>query len=117
MVSPVRFAETILLIIGGQGKTKKLGEPKQMNAYIDAYAYKNPDMKILEIGAGTGGATFLVLDTLIHQGEQEAGAPRFGHYEFTDISAAFFEKAKDLFKAHADRMSFRVLHIEADPLK
>ena len=79
-----------------------------MNAYIDAYAHKNPDMKVLEIGAGTGCATFLVFDTLIHHGEQEAGGPKFGHYEFTDISAAFFEGAKDLFKARADRMSFRV---------
>lgn len=90
---------------------------EKMNAYIDAFAHKNPDMDILEVGAGTGGATLPVLDTLTHHGEHEAGAPRFAHYEFTDISAGFFEKAKDLFKAQAGRMSFRVLDVEMDPIK
>ena len=84
---------------------------------IDAFAHKNPAMKILEIGAGTGGATLSVLDTLTNHGEQEIGAPRFARYDFTDISAGFFEKANDLFKAQADRMSFRVLDVKMDPIK
>lgn len=112
----VLFKDKLVENIYRYGIGAEIGYEK-MNAYIDAFAHKNPDMNILEIGAGTGGATLPVLDTLAHHGEQEAGAPRFAHYAFTDISAGFFEKAKDLFKAQADRMSFRVLDIETDPIK
>lgn len=49
--------------------------------------------------------------------EQEAGAPQFDHHNFIDISAAFNENAKDLCKAQAERMSFRVLNVETDPIE
>ena len=48
-----------------------------MNACITAFAYNNPDMKILEMGAGTGGATVPLIDTPKLHGEQEVGAARF----------------------------------------
>lgn len=81
--------------------------------YIDTMAHKNPGLKILEIGAGTGGATGYIMDTLTHHGEHEAGAPRFAHYVYTDISPRFFEHAKDKFKN--SRMAFKVLDIGKDP--
>ena len=112
----ILFKDQLVENIYRYGIGAEIGYEK-MNTYIDAFAHKNPDMKILEIGAGTGGATLPVIDILTHHGEQEAGAPRFAHYDFTDISAGFFEKAKDLFKAQADRMSFRVLDVETDPIK
>lgn len=34
-------------------------------AYLDALAHKNPEMRILEIRAGTGGATKPMLETLV----------------------------------------------------
>lgn len=87
----------------------------KLAGYLDALVHKNPDMKILEVGAGTGGATSPVFDTLMHHGEGEAGAARFSTYDFTDISPSFFEKAKETFHASADRMNFRTLNIEKDP--
>ena len=81
--------------------------------YIDAMAHKNPGLKVLEIGAGTGGATGYIMDTLTHHGEHEAGAPRFAEYVYTDISPSFFEHAKDRFKN--SRMTFKVLDIEKNP--
>ena len=112
----ILFKDKLVENIYRYGIGAEIGYEK-MKAFIDAFAHKNPDMNVLEIGAGTGGATLPVLDTLTHHGEHEAGAPRFAHYEFTDISAGFFERAKDLFKSQADRMSFRVLDIETDPVK
>ncbi len=112
----VLFEDKLVENIYRHGLGAEIGYEK-MNTYIDTFAHKNPDMNILEIGAGTGGATLPVLKTLTHHGEQEVGAPRFAHYAFTDISAGFFEKAKDLFKAHVDRMSFRVFDVEEDPVK
>ncbi|KAG7103603.1 Highly reducing polyketide synthase alt5 like protein [Verticillium longisporum] len=83
---------------------------RRMVSYIDAMAHKNPAMRILEIGAGTGGATRPILECLTTH-----GIPRFSHYTFTDISIGFFEKARDMFDKDAGgRMSFRALNVEAD---
>ncbi|KAL8650013.1 MAG: hypothetical protein Q9210_004076, partial [Variospora velana] len=84
--------------------------------YLDTLAYKNPSMKILEIGAGIGGATLPILDVLKHHGDKEAGWPRFAEYDFTDVSPAFFEAAREKFGNGLERMSFKTLDIEKDPL-
>lgn len=89
----------------------------QLSTYVDAYAHKNPDLRILEIGAGTGGATTDILDTLNLHEAQELTNARFAEYVFTDISSSFFENAKKKFSAHADRMVFSTLNIEKDPLE
>ncbi|KAH6971231.1 hypothetical protein BKA56DRAFT_636127 [Ilyonectria sp. MPI-CAGE-AT-0026] len=72
-------------------------------------AHKNPNMKILEIGAGTGGAT-----TELLRGFSRAGGPNaYQSFTFTDISAGFFDKAKKKF-AEWDRIEFKTLDIEKD---
>ncbi|MCJ1382876.1 hypothetical protein MMC17_005989 [Xylographa soralifera] len=95
---------------------------KKLRAYIDATSHKRPGLKYLEIGGGTGGATKEVLDALTqtaydNENEQTACAPRFEEYVFTDISSSFFEKARERFAEHVDRMRFAVLNIEEDPVK
>ena len=87
----------------------------KLAGYLDILAHKNSNMKILEVGAGTGGATRPILHTLMHHGENEPGAPRFHSYEFTDISPSFFEKAKETFHSCVDHMKFQTLNIENDP--
>ena len=87
----------------------------KLAGYLDILAHKNPDMKIREVGAGTGDASRPILDTLMRHGENETGAPRFQTYDFTDISPSFFEKAKETFHFCVDRMKFRTLNIENDP--
>lgn len=84
---------------------------EQLCNYMDALAHKNPAMQILEIGAGTGGATKPVMQTLTGQGQ------RFQHYCFTDISPSFFEHAREFFNDHLANMDFRVLNVENDPLE
>lgn len=83
----------------------------QLRNYIDALAHKNPAMNILEVGAGTGGATSAVMKTLTGQG------PRLRQYDFTDISPSFFERAKEKFNEQSGKMSFKVLNIEKDPIE
>ena len=63
-----------------------------------------------------------MLDVLMHGtkmvvGDQTARPiiARTSEYVFTDISPAFFEKAKDKFRQYLDRMTFAVLNIEKDP--
>ncbi|KAI8628763.1 polyketide synthase [Xylariaceae sp. FL1651] len=78
----------------------------QLGSYLDALVHKNPAMNFLEIGAGTGGTTKSVMRALT----QYDG--RYMHYCFTDISPAFFEEARKLFREHSGRMGYKVLNIE-----
>ncbi|KAK8104542.1 ketoacyl-synt-domain-containing protein [Apiospora kogelbergensis] len=71
-------------------------------------AKRYPKMKILEIGAGTGGATGNILPAM--QGN-------FASYTYTDISPGFFDRAGQVFAEHADKMIFKTLNIEKDPFE
>ena len=85
---------------------------KQYTSYlagiIQQVTHRHPHMNILEIGAGTGGATKRILQAIGHS---------FATYTYTDISSGFFEKAQDVFVDHLDRMILRVLDISKNPLE
>lgn len=68
-----------------------------------------PRMRVLEVGAGTGGATRSVLATI---------GDHYASYTYTDISVGFFEKARGLFKdeSSSSKASFKTLNIENDPV-
>jgi hybrid polyketide synthase/nonribosomal peptide synthetase ACE1 len=57
-------------------------------------------------GAGTGGATKNVLESL---------NGNFSSYTYTDISAGFFEKASELFKVYNRKMTFKLFDVEKTP--
>ncbi|KAI0879159.1 polyketide synthase [Hypoxylon argillaceum] len=78
----------------------------QLGSYLDALTHKSPGMKFLEIGAGTGGTTKSIIKALTRN------EGRYMSYCFTDISPAFFEVARDVFRDHSARMSYKVLNIE-----
>nr|QEE83322.1 polyketide synthase 12778 [Alternaria oxytropis] len=73
-------------------------------------SHRYPKMDILEVGAGTGGATMSVL--------QHIGEDGFRSYTFTDVSPAFFEQARDDFKSRefGNRIIYRSLDISKDPV-
>lgn len=86
----------------------------QLAQYMDLLGHKSPDMKVLEIGAGTGGATLPILNALSGQNGSHS---RLSNYTFTDISTGFFEKAHEKFKTWLPLMKFAKLNIEEDPLQ
>jgi len=86
-----------------------------ISRYLDTLAHKNPGMKIIEIGAGTGGMTSHVMKVLISHGEDEVGAPRYAQYDYTDISRSFFQAAQGTFAEQHKRLKFSVLDIKNDP--
>ncbi|KAH2773310.1 hypothetical protein KXW10_002572 [Aspergillus fumigatus] len=88
---------------------------RQFARYLDAQAHKNPHMKILEVGAGSGAMTQFCLKVLSTNSENDATVPRYGQWNFTDISGSFFPKAQDLFASQGTRMRFKMLDIEQDP--
>ncbi|KAH7398011.1 putative polyketide synthase [Cadophora sp. MPI-SDFR-AT-0126] len=84
----------------------------QAAVYASILANKNPFLNILEIGAGTGGATFPILDALTSNDGRDA---KFATYDFTDISTGFFEKVSERIKIFGDLVTFKRLDIESDP--
>lgn len=62
----------------------------QLLRIVDLLVHQKPSMKFLEIGAGTGGATRLLMKTL--QGRSQF--KRYDQYCFTDISTSFLMTMK-----------------------
>ena len=87
-------------------ETLKLGN-QYCGDIVMKLAHQNPKMRIIEIGAGTGSGTMSVLRAL---------GLKFAHYDFTDISTAFFERAKEEQKDWGDKISYRKLNVEEDPV-
>lgn len=70
----------------------------------------NPQLRILEIGAGTGGTTARALAGL----KSDLGEQLYSSYVFTDISTLFLDSARQRFEAY-DNIEYRALDISRDP--
>ncbi|OLN91972.1 Lovastatin diketide synthase LovF 2 [Colletotrichum chlorophyti] len=79
--------------------------------YVGLIADKSPGIKVLEIGAGTGGTTYHVLERL----RNADGTSKASKYCFTDISPGFLAKAAERFSTDASIMEFTTLNIENEP--
>jgi SAM-dependent methyltransferase len=80
-------------------------------AFLDLLAHRKPNLKILEIGAGTGGTTATILPVL----QSAYGERMYLSYKFTDISPGFFPGAKERFKDFSG-VEYAALDISKDPL-
>ncbi|KAI0474592.1 hypothetical protein F4859DRAFT_521700 [Xylaria cf. heliscus] len=87
---------------------------QKVQAYLEHLSFKNPDMDFLEVGAGTGSFTQHILAALSSsiRGTEE----RFHSYYFTDISPAFFDRARERFSSHSHKLKFAIFNAEQDPL-
>ncbi|KAF3063606.1 Lovastatin diketide synthase LovF [Daldinia childiae] len=106
------------------GKTDTLETLMQDNVLTEIYnavsfgkgdffkllSHSRPNMRILEVGAGTGGTTEMILRTLV----REDGHPPYSVYTFSDISAGFFPQAKERF-SYAPNMDYKVFDISKSP--
>ncbi|KAF8462360.1 hypothetical protein BDZ91DRAFT_662290 [Kalaharituber pfeilii] len=83
----------------------------QLEKLADLLGHKNPEMKVLEIGAGTGSATQVMLDVL---NGKSAAFRRYSSYDFTDVGKGFLGTAQKRFEAYAG-LEYGVLDIEKEP--
>lgn len=83
-----------------------------LTPYLKLLGHQKPNMRVLEIGAGTGGTTREFLSSLINPSDQ---GRLWSSYTYTDISAGFFNAAKETFKDHP-ALDFKVLDITKDPI-
>ncbi|KAJ4859547.1 KR domain-containing protein [Trichoderma breve] len=82
-----------------------------LEEYVRQISHKRP-LRVLEVGAGTGATTKLVLTTL---GKRDDAAARLKLYTFTDISSGYFEPAAKDFSEYAEFLEYKILNIEKDP--
>ncbi|KIM92741.1 hypothetical protein OIDMADRAFT_62276 [Oidiodendron maius Zn] len=80
--------------------------------FFQHLAHSKPNLRILEIGAGTGASTANMLKHLA----LPTGQPLYSKYTYTDISSGFFVAAKEYFKNYRN-IEYRTLDISEDPTK
>nr|RBQ98724.1 hypothetical protein FVER53263_00316 [Fusarium verticillioides] len=104
--------EGIELLQAEDGLTNYYNYVESRTDSIDFFAtagHTRPTLRVLEIGAGTGGGAQVILEGLTNGKER-----LFSTYAYTDISAGFFVAAQERFKAYKG-LDFKVLDITKDP--
>jgi acyl transferase domain-containing protein/NADPH:quinone reductase-like Zn-dependent oxidoreductase/ubiquinone/menaquinone biosynthesis C-methylase UbiE len=87
---------------------------RQLAKYTQMLQFKNPNMRILEIGAGTASTTMPILEAMSATADCSE-KPKLDRYTFTDISSGFFEKAEHKLERFGDLIEFKKLDIEHSP--
>jgi polyketide synthase PksM len=84
----------------------------QVSALVEAKLKKNPNavIQLLEVGAGTGGTTAIVLEQI----QQFKSNVKFW---YTDIAAGFTRVGRREFSAKYDFMEFKALDISKNPVE
>ena len=85
----------------------------QLFRVLDSLGHTNANMRYIEIGGGTGGATHIAIQAMCSAN----GIKSYRDYTFTDISPGFLANAREgLAGSGFDGMIFNVLDAEQDPL-
>ncbi|KAI0144465.1 putative polyketide synthase [Xylariaceae sp. FL1272] len=83
-----------------------------LERFLQLLSHKNPALRVIEVGAGTGSTTKYVLDMLTSR-TSYGYCPRYSRFDFTDISAYFLNDARDTFSQHPN-MHFGVFDVEKE---
>ncbi|EAW07064.1 putative polyketide synthase [Aspergillus clavatus NRRL 1] len=87
-------------------------QQSSLEGYFDLLAYKNPALKVLEIGGGTGDMTAVAMGVFAPCDEDGPGIPRYAQYDFADTTDAEFDSLENRFKAQEERMAFKVSDLQ-----
>ncbi|HYI12098.1 MAG TPA: SDR family NAD(P)-dependent oxidoreductase [Thermoanaerobaculia bacterium] len=117
------------LVVTGRKSATEVLFPRSSSALVEAVYRGNPltaeyellvgravaalaegPLSILEVGAGTGSTSRVILDSLASVADRV-------HYHFTDVSPHFVRQAESTFAGSAIRPRFSVLDLERDPLQ
>jgi hypothetical protein len=85
---------------------------EQLAHVLEGIAHSNPDLRILEIGGGTGGATRIAIKAF----NGPIGIKAYQDYTFTDNSPGFLSSARKSMLDLRD-MNFYVFDAEVDPFQ
>lgn len=85
-------------------------ESSDLSRFFQVLGFNKPQMRVLEIGAGTGGWTAHALRGLT----SDLGERLYDEYTVTDISPGFISHCKKRFTGYSN-VSYEILDITADP--
>ncbi|OAG03244.1 uncharacterized protein CC84DRAFT_1251427 [Paraphaeosphaeria sporulosa] len=109
------FGPDRLLPLYYEEKAKKEVYFRRLVHYVSLLAHKRPNLRILEIGGGTGTFTSYILEALSVPGDDGSKRLRCMSYDFTDIGPAFIDQAKSRYVQYGSKMKYNILNIEDDP--
>ncbi|KAJ8061328.1 hypothetical protein OCU04_010391 [Sclerotinia nivalis] len=78
-------------------------------SYMKKLVFKNPNMKVIELGGGTGGTTAPLLGAL-----DLNGILPFEKYVFTDVSSGFFERTRARLQKWDSYLEYKKLDLNID---
>jgi emericellamide synthase (highly reducing iterative type I polyketide synthase) len=85
----------------------------QLAEYLKLVQYKVPNLRVLEVGGGTGSLASTLLEALY--GDKRDHATTRGTYVFTDASESSTSSAQEKLKKFEDVVEFKSLDIEQSP--
>ncbi|KAI0199508.1 putative polyketide synthase [Astrocystis sublimbata] len=91
-----------------------MNELWDIGPFFRLLGHTQSQLRILEIGAGTGGLTSKILEGLV--ADAGFGERLYLEYTYTDVSSGFFVQSKERFKDY-ENIEYRVLDIAKDPLE
>ncbi|USP81656.1 polyketide synthase PKS2 [Curvularia clavata] len=89
--------------------------PELLAKYLQILGENRTNLRVLEVGAGTGSSTEAIIRHLAPVSDDgKLLQSSVLQYTYTDISSAFFEKAREKFKLWQSLFEYKVLHAEKD---
>ncbi|KAK5991583.1 Highly reducing polyketide synthase gloL [Cladobotryum mycophilum] len=82
----------------------------KVDDFFSLCSHSQPTLRVLELGAGTGSMTEIVLKSLI----STEGAPMYSVYDSTDCNSQHFDRAKERLQQYS-AVNFKTLDILKDP--
>ena len=102
----VALQDNLLLDNYEHGQVYREGN-KRLGSILDILSHQKPDLKILEVGAGTGSATKEVLKAL----QGHTPWRKYAEYRFTDTTTSFLAGAEEKFSQYGG-MTFGTFDME-----
>ncbi|KAL8783267.1 MAG: hypothetical protein Q9213_004743 [Squamulea squamosa] len=91
----VALQDNLLLDNYEHGQVYREGN-KRLGSILDIFSHQKPELKILEVGAGTGSATKEILPAL----QGHTPWRKYNEYRFTDTTTSFLAGAEDKFSEY-----------------
>ncbi|KAI2965763.1 hypothetical protein CBS147324_7858 [Aspergillus niger] len=85
---------------------------EKLALYLDFFRWYKSNLRVLEVGGGTGSFTAHALANLCPPGMDRS----VSEYVFTDLSPSFFAKAKESLNEWDDIMTFKKFDVGNDPI-
>ncbi|KAL9089978.1 MAG: hypothetical protein Q9165_005507 [Trypethelium subeluteriae] len=86
-----------------------------LTQYLDLLTHKNPSLKVLEVGAGSGALTSHILEALNAHDEDLPNTLTCSQYDYTDVSGEYLVPAAEKFARYGEKIKYFPLDIEKDP--